>query len=128
MSKHLVIGLRWLLVICFFLSLQSSNSLAQGDKVRKSLKASVSQTLGVDTEVTIVYSRPGVKGRKIWGELVPYGMAAALDSDKSRMGRGSSLASARFCPLVQCCYAQYTGDCTIIGSAIPCKKLDRSSR
>jgi hypothetical protein len=34
--------------------------------------ASVSQTIGV-TEVTLHYSRPGVKGRKIWGELVPYG-------------------------------------------------------
>ena len=31
--------------------------------------------LGVDTDITIEYSRPGVKGRKIWGELVPYGMA-----------------------------------------------------
>jgi hypothetical protein len=45
------------------------------DKVRPSLKASVSQTIGTDTEITIVYSRPGVKGRKIWGELVPYGLA-----------------------------------------------------
>jgi hypothetical protein len=39
---------------------------------RSSPAASVSQTLGV-TEVTIHYSRPGVKGRTIWGELVPYG-------------------------------------------------------
>ncbi|MDP9121126.1 MAG: DUF2911 domain-containing protein [Acidobacteriota bacterium] len=34
--------------------------------------ASVSQTFGV-TEVTLRYSRPGVKGRAIWGQLVPYG-------------------------------------------------------
>jgi hypothetical protein len=33
------------------------------------------QRLGTDTDVTIEYNRPGVKGRKIWGELVPYGMA-----------------------------------------------------
>ena len=39
---------------------------------RPSPNASVSQTIGV-TEVTLHYSRPGVKGRKIWGELVPYG-------------------------------------------------------
>jgi hypothetical protein len=31
--------------------------------------------VGVDTVITIEYSRPGVKGRKIWGELVPYGLA-----------------------------------------------------
>ena len=52
-----------------------ATSFAQGNQVRASLKASVSQTLGVDTNITIVYSRPGVKGRKIWGELVPYGLA-----------------------------------------------------
>jgi hypothetical protein len=39
---------------------------------RPSPAASVSQTIGV-TEVTLHYSRPGVKDRKIWGELVPYG-------------------------------------------------------
>lgn len=50
-------------------------SFAQRNQVRASLMASVSQTLGVDTNITIVYSRPGVKGRKIWGELVPYGLA-----------------------------------------------------
>lgn len=34
--------------------------------------ASVSQTLGIST-VRIDYSRPAVKGRVIWGELVPFG-------------------------------------------------------
>jgi len=53
----------------------SSPAFAQEEKVRASLPASVSQTIGVDTEITIDYSRPGVKGRKIWGELVPYGLA-----------------------------------------------------
>jgi len=52
----------------------SSPTLAQKDKVRKSLQASVSQTIGVDTEVTFNFSRPGVKGRTIWGDIVPYGM------------------------------------------------------
>ncbi len=41
------------------------------DKVRISPKASITQTVGF-TDVTISYSRPGVKGRKIWGGLVPY--------------------------------------------------------
>ena len=52
-----------------------TTTFAQGNQVRPSLKASVSQTLGVDTTITIVYGRPGVKERKIWGELVPYGLA-----------------------------------------------------
>jgi len=38
---------------------------------RPSQKSSVTQTVGL-TDVTITYSRPGVKGRAIWGELVPY--------------------------------------------------------
>jgi hypothetical protein len=38
---------------------------------RTSPKASAMQTVGL-TDVTITYSRPGVKGRVIWGELVPY--------------------------------------------------------
>jgi len=39
---------------------------------RPSPKAVVSQTIGL-TDFTVTYSRPGVKGRKIWGGLVPYG-------------------------------------------------------
>ncbi len=51
-----------------------TNSIkAQNDKkdLRISPKAEVMQTIGF-TEVRIVYSRPGVKGRTIWGKLVPY--------------------------------------------------------
>jgi hypothetical protein len=36
--------------------------------------ASVTQTMGV-TDLTVKYNRPGVKGRQIWGELVPYDKA-----------------------------------------------------
>lgn len=34
--------------------------------------ASVSQTIGIST-VNVKYSRPSVKGRVVWGELVPFG-------------------------------------------------------
>jgi hypothetical protein len=43
----------------------------QLDLPRPSPKATVSQTVGL-TDVTIAYCRPGVKGRVIWGGLVPY--------------------------------------------------------
>jgi len=62
-------------LIFVFLAVAPSDALAQGNQVRASLKASVMQRLGVDTDITIEYSRPGVKGRTIWGELVPYGLA-----------------------------------------------------
>jgi len=45
-------------------------SFAQVRLPRPSQKASVTQTIGV-TDVTITYSRPGVKGRKIWGDPTP---------------------------------------------------------
>lgn len=48
-------------------------ALAQQPEVpRPSPSASVSQRVGL-TDVAVEYSSPGVKGRPIWGELVPYG-------------------------------------------------------
>ena len=38
---------------------------------RVSQKAVVTQTIGT-TDLTLTYSRPGVKNREIWGALVPY--------------------------------------------------------
>jgi len=71
MKRNIVLGLVVVLTVGFAVS---DTAFAQEKKVRASLPASVSQTLGVDTEITFDYSRPGVKGRTIWGELVPYGM------------------------------------------------------
>ena len=45
-------------------------AMAQVVLPRPSQKASVTQTIGV-TDVKITYSRPGVKGRKIWGDPLP---------------------------------------------------------
>jgi hypothetical protein len=64
-----------LVLILSFLLILPSATFAQRNQVRASLKASTMQRLGIDTDITIEYSRPGVKGRKIWGELVPYGLA-----------------------------------------------------
>ncbi len=53
---------------CLFLV---SSSPAQLELPRVSPQATVSQTIGI-TEIKIDYCSPGVKGRVIWGELVPY--------------------------------------------------------
>lgn len=63
-----------LLIICAYLLSLPADSIAQRNQVRPSLKAGVSQRIGLDTDITVDYSRPGVKGRKIWGDLVPYGL------------------------------------------------------
>jgi len=60
---------KFLLVI--FLVLNINMLFAQLELPRLSPTASVSQTIGI-TDVEIHYCRPGVKGRSIWGGLVPY--------------------------------------------------------
>ena len=62
-------------ILMFLLLVSFTTQAQQNKKPRKSLKAGVSQTIGIGTDISIVYSRPGVKGRKIWGGLVPYGLA-----------------------------------------------------
>src|SRR5262245_44376051 len=44
---------------------------SQLDLPRESQAATVSQRIGI-TDLTVTYSRPSVKGRTIWGEVVPY--------------------------------------------------------
>jgi hypothetical protein len=54
---------------------------------RPSQKASVMQTIGV-TDLTIIYSRPAVKGRKIWGDAPAAATvkgAATLDDSSTRL-------------------------------------------
>ncbi|MFL6256594.1 MAG: DUF2911 domain-containing protein [Pyrinomonadaceae bacterium] len=50
---------------------------------RPSQKASVMQTIGV-TDVTITYSRPGVKGRMIWGDPPAGATASTATLDDAR--------------------------------------------
>lgn len=81
--RHYFVSIVCLFMLCFLLTSPSS-SLAQGDKIRPSLKASVTQRLGTDADITFDFSRPGVKGRVIWGELVPYGMAPGNKYSKDK--------------------------------------------
>lgn len=50
----------------------ATSAIAQVRTPRPSPAASLNQTVGL-TDVTIKYARPGVRGRTIWGDLVPYG-------------------------------------------------------
>ena len=70
-------------VLCFGVP-----AFAQIVTPRVSPKATVMQRIGV-TDVTITYSRPGVKGRKIWGDPLPEQAAkvkgeATLDNQNER--------------------------------------------
>lgn len=62
-------------VVFVGLSLATSSGYAQSallDLPRDSQHATVMQRVGI-TDITINYHRPLVKGRQVWGKLVPYG-------------------------------------------------------
>jgi hypothetical protein len=59
------------LLISFVLFTNSTEAQNNKQELRISPKAEVMQTVGF-TDIRIVYSRPGIKGRAIWGKLVPY--------------------------------------------------------
>ena len=59
-------------IICSLLILLALPLAAQQLRLpRVSPSSTLTQTVGL-TDITIKYSRPGVKGRQIWGQLVPY--------------------------------------------------------
>lgn len=57
-------------LVSLFIVACAVSSTAQLRTPRPSQKASVMQTIGI-TDITITYNRPGVKGRKIWGDPLP---------------------------------------------------------
>ena len=61
------------LLFLIFTLLAGLSSYGQLELPQASQKASVTQRVGI-TDITITYSRPSVRGREIWGQLVPYGM------------------------------------------------------
>lgn len=60
------------LLLFFAMMTFSINLSAQLTLPAGSPEAEISQRVGI-TDITIHYNRPYVKGREIWGELVPYG-------------------------------------------------------
>lgn len=62
----------------------ATNVSAQLTLPEASARATVSQRVGI-TDITIDYGRPSVKGREIWGALVPYGFV--------NLGFGTSTAA-----------------------------------
>ncbi len=69
--RHKILSRGFAIII--LIALTSISSYSQVTTPRTpSPAAMVQQTIGIST-VTVKYSRPSVKGREIWGALVPYG-------------------------------------------------------
>lgn len=75
------------IAICFFLGAAATSLALAAEPVtipQASPGASVSQMLGT-TRIEVTYHRPGVKGRVIWGDLVPYGKVWRLGANEATM-------------------------------------------
>jgi len=71
MRKLHALGVATQLLLISFISLRALSQPITTPRT-PSPAASVNQTIGIST-VMVNYSRPSVKGREIWGKLVPYG-------------------------------------------------------
>lgn len=85
------------------LALIAGTAFAELKLPRVSQNSTVKQTVGL-TDITITYSRPGVKGRAIWGDLVPYDQpwrtganeATTITASEDVMIGGSKLAAGSY--------------------------------
>ena len=73
---------------------------------RISPMAVVEQTVGL-TKVRVIYSRPGVRGRKIMGDLVPYGRIWRVGANESTKFTVDSPIEIKGMPLSPGTYALY---------------------
>ncbi len=64
--------LKYILTVCIIMVIGNFTFSQDFRTPRPSPDASVSQVVGI-TKISIDYSSPAVKGRTIWGDLVPYG-------------------------------------------------------
>ncbi len=88
----------------FVCLLMTSFVWAQGDKSKRPSPPEMATGKIKDATITINYSSPAVKGRKIWGDLVPYDKvwraganeATLFQTDKNIMIEGKSLPAGKY--------------------------------
>src|SRR5882724_7347871 len=73
------------------------------DLPRDSQHAKIIQRVGI-TDITINYHRPLVKGRKVWGGLVPYGQPWRAGANENTTIEFSSTVSVEGKPLAAVIY------------------------
>ncbi len=114
-QNKLYLSIVLLLSALLFFPVTSSAQMQKAKKPRLSLKAGVYQRIGVDTDINISFSRPGVKGRKIWGGLVPYGLAPGTKESKGKPFPWRGGAN-------ECTTIDFSKDVTVDGHKLPAGK------
>src|SRR5258708_7063853 len=96
----------------YLATLSSVTTFAQGITSPRapSPAATVSQTIGIST-VSVKYSRPSLKGREVWGALVPYGWNV--------QGFGAGNEAPWRAGANENTVIQFSHDATIEGQAVP---------
>lgn len=87
-----------------FLFLISVSACAQDDPAKRASPLATATGKIGEANITINYGSPSVKGRKIWGELVPYDKvwrsganeATTFTSDKDLVVQGKKLAAGKY--------------------------------
>jgi Protein of unknown function (DUF2911) len=109
--KHLnQLGYIAIIIAMVFINLDAT---AQLKTPRGSQNASVSQTIGI-SKIYINYSRPSVKGREIWGKLVPYGM--------NNLGFGTAKESPWRAGANENTFIKFSNDVTVEGQPLKAGK------
>lgn len=91
-------------MLALLLLLASQTIFAQAAKPERASPSMVAKGTINGAAVTINYSSPAVKGRKIWGELVPYDKtwraganeATVFETDKALKIQGQSLPAGKY--------------------------------
>lgn len=92
-----------IIVAFIFVACLSFAADAQMQFPRESQRATVGQTVG-DAQISLVYHRPSIKNRQVWGGIVPYGKiwrtgandATIFETSEDVMINGSKLAAGKY--------------------------------
>lgn len=95
------------LILLVFLGLSTAASAQKDKSKRPSPPATATALVGGKT-ITIEYSQPSVKGRKVWGDLVPYGEVWRTGANETTSIEVSADAEVQGKPLAKGKYALFT--------------------
>ncbi|MBK8499683.1 MAG: DUF2911 domain-containing protein [Flavobacteriales bacterium] len=81
MNRSLQLAVLSVVLFCAY-PFRMKAQYSQLDLPRESQAAATSQRIGI-TDISVNYSRPSVKGRTVWGDIVPYGQVWRMGANEN---------------------------------------------